>query len=66
MTNITTDETTFLDDLSAEEAIRAEAHAQEHARQADEAYVLNLLGIDPLPNHRRDPEPAQVRDRWED
>lgn len=49
-------------DLTAEEAIQAEAYRQEHARRADETFVLNMLGIDPLPNRRRDPEPAQVRE----
>lgn len=66
MSIITTDETAILDDLTEEETIQADAHARDHALQAAMQRDLNLFCITPQVNRRRDPEPAQVRDRWED
>ena len=64
MTIINNDD--FPDDLTEEEAIQAEAHVQEHARQAAMERDLRLFCITPQVNRRREPEPIQVRDRWED
>jgi hypothetical protein len=55
----------LLDDLDDETLNRMQASAQEHTRWASDQRDLAMLGITPRPAIRY-PEPAQVRDRWED